>query len=164
MASASAPIFMAWKSCSTGVSIGSSFVVSSAGAAVTTVSRDMLRMMRSFDIFRLFSFYCSMAGFYVTTLQSMWSVYLLALTQLILAVMSMETYEKFDYALIEEPEPVNHTLCALNASAASNCPKPTPPENFFEIDWRQWFRDFINVDWAAIFSLSARMPASVDSV
>ena len=42
----------------------------SAGGAVTTVSRDMLRLMRSFDIFRLFSFYCSMAGFYVTTLQS----------------------------------------------------------------------------------------------
>ena len=45
----------------------------SAGAAVTTVSRDMLRMMRSFDIFRLLSFYSSMAGFYVVTLQAMWS-------------------------------------------------------------------------------------------
>ena len=70
----------------------------SAGAAVTTCSRDMLRMMRSFDIFRLFSFYCSMAGFYVTTLQSMWSVYLLALTQLLLAIMNMENYDVVVYA------------------------------------------------------------------
>ena len=42
----------------------------SAGAAVTAVSRDMLRMMRAFDIFRLLSFYCSMAGFYIVTLQA----------------------------------------------------------------------------------------------
>jgi hypothetical protein len=48
----------------------------SAGAAVTSVSRDMLRLMRSFDVFRLFSFYCSMAGFYVTTLQSVSRAYM----------------------------------------------------------------------------------------
>merc|ERR1711871_1415025 len=87
----------------------------SAGAAVTTCSRDMLRMMRSFDVFRLFSFYCSMAGFYVTTLQSMWSVYLLAFTQLILAVMQLEVYEQFEYADVEG---ANATQCLVNASLA----------------------------------------------
>ena len=47
-----------------------------SGWRVTSVSRDMIRGNRSFDIFRLLSFYSSMAGFYVTTLMSMWSVYL----------------------------------------------------------------------------------------
>ena len=70
----------------------------SAGGAITSVSRDMLRLMRSFDIFRLLSFYSSMAGFYITTLMSMWSVYLYALCQLILCIMRLETYEQFEYA------------------------------------------------------------------
>jgi hypothetical protein len=85
----------------------------SCGAAVTSASRDILRLMRAFDIFRLFSFYASMVGFYVTTLQSMWSVYLLALCQLLLAVMGMDVYDHFEYAAIGGSE-----VCAEAAAAA----------------------------------------------
>ncbi|KOO28461.1 glucan synthase like 7, partial [Chrysochromulina tobinii] len=85
----------------------------SCGAAVTSASRDILRLMRAFDIFRLFSFYASMVGFYVTTLQSMWSVYLLALCQLLLAVMGMDVYDHFEYAAIGGSD-----ACAEAAAAA----------------------------------------------
>ena len=61
----------------------------SAGGAITSVSRDMSRLCRSFDIFRIHSFYFSMAGFYMTTLQSMWSVYTFALAQLVFAIMQV---------------------------------------------------------------------------
>ena len=146
----------------------------SAGAAVTTVSRDMLRLMRAFDIFRLLSFYSSMAGFYVTTLQSMWSVYLMTLCQLMLATMGMETYDEFEYATITRPGPCDASpppappplgaddeaarrlagaveysdfsydfyQTGINAVAASNCTAPppaSPPDDFFQVDWKELF-------------------------
>jgi len=78
----------------------------SAGAAVTAVSRDMQRMVHSFDMFRMLSFYFSMAGFYITTLQSMWSVYLFSIANLVMAVLRLETFEVFQFAEV-----------ALNASS-----------------------------------------------
>ena len=140
----------------------------SAGAAVTTVSRDMLRLMRSFDIFRLLSFYSSMAGFYVTTLQSMWSVYLLALAQLLLAIMGMETFVNFEYA--EVAPQINVSACDPTLTSARrlegaleifsygdetnapglNCSDPVAvavaveaakavEDSFLKIDWRDLF-------------------------
>jgi len=129
----------------------------SAGAAVTTVSRDMLRLMRCFDIFRLMSFYASMAGFYVTTLMSMWSVYLFVLTNVILAIMRMESYDQFEYAEVEST--LNTTLCpdgtnrvyrralkgiiALAVELQNNtqsdvdpCAEESKPDDFFKVDWR----------------------------
>jgi hypothetical protein len=133
----------------------------SAGAAVTAVSRDMLRLMRSFDIFRLMSFYSSMAGFYVTTLMSMWSVYLFTLCNVLLAIMDMESYEKFEYAE-DTIADVNLTNCARRALRTGarralegaislamevqnkteedvSCEPEREKESFLEVDWRNIF-------------------------
>eukprot|EP00966_Prymnesium_polylepis_P132602 3065680-Prymnesium_polylepis.1 len=87
----------------------------SAGAAVTSCSRDMNRMVRAFDIFRLLSFYFSMAGFYVTTLQSMWSVYLFTITNVLFAMVGLESYKMFAYA--DTAANVTAADCGANASA-----------------------------------------------
>jgi len=146
----------------------------SAGSAVTTVSRDMMRMMRSFDIFRLLSFYCSMSGFYVVTLQAMWSVYLFTLTNLIFAMLGMETYDIFEFASVESASNVS----AANSSAVAadvSCSRagralneqfqlapevqglifPPPPPcsynedtNPFNLDWSNFFTDLFSFNSA----------------
>ena len=76
--------------------------------------------MRSFDIFRLLSFYASMAGFYVTTLQSMWSVYLLTLCQLLLATMGMETYDQFEYSELGRSSSCDAASASGSSSGSSS--------------------------------------------
>ena len=132
----------------------------SAGGAVTSVSRDMIRLNRSFDIFRLLSFYSSMAGFYVTTLMSMWSVYLFMLCQLILCLMGLESYEQFTFAdeVVADERNCTRTTAGRMARRAlegtislavelrNKSAIPTidpcavaPAESFLEVDWRTLF-------------------------
>ena len=47
----------------------------SAGNALQCTSRDLYRMGKNFDFFRLLSFYCSGSGFYMTTMFTVWAVY-----------------------------------------------------------------------------------------
>jgi len=123
-------------------------------------------MMRAFDIFRLLSFYCSMAGFYVVTLQAMWSVYLFTITNLMFSMMGMEVYDIFQYAVSESVVNASSTNSsdgcshrrALNEafrlapevfggdhgshSSGSACQEESG--NIFDIDWSSFFTNLFS--------------------
>ena len=71
----------------------------SAGNALQCTSRDLYRLGKYFDIFRLLSFYCSGSGFYMTTMFTIWAVYWFAVAQLVIALAGAEvfSFEWYDY-------------------------------------------------------------------
>ena len=75
----------------------------SAGNALQCTSRDLYRLGKYFDIFRLLSFYCSGSGFYMTTMFTIWAVYLFAVAQLVIALCGAEVFE-FDWYAHERPD------------------------------------------------------------
>eukprot|EP00966_Prymnesium_polylepis_P304446 7033992-Prymnesium_polylepis.1 len=90
----------------------------SSGNALQCASRDLFRLAERFDLFRLFSMYFSGSGFYITTMMTMWSVYMFAAGQLIFALTGAERY--LETAWVEPVHEISHgrrLQTAVNASA-----------------------------------------------
>ena len=70
----------------------------SAGNALQCMSRDVYRLGKQFDLARLFSFYFSASGFYITTMYTVQAVLFFTLAQLALALCGAESFE-YEYEL-----------------------------------------------------------------
>ena len=66
--------------------------------------RDLFRLHRGLDFFRIFSLYFSGPGFYVSVMQTAWAVYFFALTHASLAIADLELYRVYRYFKMTETQ------------------------------------------------------------
>ena len=76
----------------------------SGSAGTISMSRDLFRLHRGLDFFRLFSLYFSGPGFYVSVMQTAWAVYFFALTHASLAIADLELYRVYRYFKMTETQ------------------------------------------------------------
>jgi 1,3-beta-glucan synthase component. len=77
----------------------------SAGNSLQCCSRDLYRLGKSFDLFRLFSMFFSGSGFYMTTMFTLWAVYMFAYGQLLHALCGAELFVHREWAPADAPPP-----------------------------------------------------------
>jgi 1,3-beta-glucan synthase len=76
----------------------------SGSAGTISMSRDLFRLHRGLDFFRVFSLYFSGPGFYVSVMQTSWAVYFFALTHASLAIADLELYRVYRYFKMTETQ------------------------------------------------------------
>jgi hypothetical protein len=76
----------------------------SGSAGTISMSRDLFRLHRGLDFFRIFSLYFSGPGFYVSVMQTAWAVYFFALTHASLAIADLELYRVYRYFKMTETQ------------------------------------------------------------
>jgi len=76
----------------------------SGSAGTISMSRDIHRLHRSMDFFRILSLYFSGPGFFISVMQTAWCVYLYILVHASLAVADLEIYRVYRYFKMTETQ------------------------------------------------------------
>ena len=76
----------------------------SGSAGTISMSRDVFRLHRSMDFFRIMSMYFSGPGFFISVMQTAWCVYLYILVHAGLAIADLEIYRIYRYFKITEAQ------------------------------------------------------------
>jgi len=67
----------------------------STGNAMQLVTRDLYRISKGVDMFRLLSLYFTGTGFYFSTMLTIWGIYIFSLANIILVLTGTESYEEY---------------------------------------------------------------------
>jgi len=76
----------------------------SGSAGTISMSRDIYRLHRSMDFFRILSMYFSGPGFFISVMQTAWCVYLYILVHAGLAIADLEIYRVYRYFKMTETQ------------------------------------------------------------
>ena len=76
----------------------------SGSAGTISMSRDVYRLHRSMDMFRMMSMYFSGPGFFISVMQTAWCVYLYILVHAGLAIADLEIYRVYRYFKMTEAQ------------------------------------------------------------
>ena len=76
----------------------------SGSAGTISMSRDVYRLHRSMDFFRMMSMYFSGPGFFISVMQTAWCVYLYILVHAGLAIADLEIYRVYRYFKMTETQ------------------------------------------------------------
>ena len=76
----------------------------SGSAGTISMSRDIYRLHRSMDFFRIMSMYFSGPGFFISVMQTAWCVYLYILVHASLAIADLEIYRVYRYFKMTETQ------------------------------------------------------------
>ena len=67
----------------------------STGNAMQLLSRDLYRLSKRVDLFRLLSMYFTGTGFYLATMQTIWAIYIFMLANVLLMLTGTESYDEY---------------------------------------------------------------------